>query len=108
MKQISKRASLMLISLLTIWYANAETIVTVDGLQYSLSGAYASVYGVDKGNNTEKINVPATIVYEGLTYTVNEISKEAFYNAKYVKEVELPNTIRTIGPGAFIFVFRDL
>ena len=77
MKQIMKRASLMLISLMTMWYANAETIVTVDGLQYSLSGAYAAVYRVASDNTT--IIIPKTINYQGMSYTVNEIASKAFH-----------------------------
>lgn len=105
MKQNLKRALWMLICLMAMVSAKAQTIVTVDGLKYSLNGAYASLYGVAKGNTSEKITVPATIVYEGLTYTVNVISTDAFNGSngeyKYVNVVILPNTIKTIGGRAF-------
>ncbi len=101
MKQIRKRASLMFVSLIIVWCANAETIVTVDGLQYSLSGTYASVYRVANENTVEKIKVPPTIIYEGLEYTVDKVSAYAFYYSRNVKEIELPNTIKVIGSDAF-------
>lgn len=105
MKQKMKRALWMLMCLMAMVSANAATSVTVDGLQYSLHGAYASMYRVATGNTSEKIIVPATIVYEGLNYTVNEIGGNAFsslYSSnEYVKEVILPNTIETIGRQAF-------
>lgn len=115
MKQLRKRASLMFMSLMLIWCANAETIVTVDGLQFSLSGSYASVYRVATENTSEKINIPSSISYEGLNYSVNEIMDHAFhdgyvvgtswgsytYHCKYVKHVILPNTIEKIGSHSF-------
>jgi hypothetical protein len=115
MKQRTKRALLMLMSVMSLAFANAETIVTVGGLSYSLNGAYASVYYVASGNTSETITVPATFTYEGLMYTVNDICSHAFYWAtsystsyrehvtrnQYVKHVILPNTIKTIGAYAF-------
>lgn len=115
MKQMRKRVSLILISLVTMWYANAQTIVTVDGLRYSLSGAYASVYRVASSNVSETINVPSSITYEGQIYSVNAIESDAFhdglrvgtsqgaytYNCQYVKKIILPNTIETIGSQSF-------
>ena len=98
----------MLVCLMAIASVNAETNVTIDGLQYSLSGAYASVREVAEGNTSEKIVVPATIMYEGLTYTVNEVGNNAFRyskayitNNKYVTEIVLPNTIIRIGENVF-------
>ena len=35
-----------------IYFANSQTIPPVNGLQYSLSGAYASIYRVASGNNS--------------------------------------------------------
>lgn len=114
MKQIMKRALWMLVCLMPLVCANAQTIVTVDGLQYSLSGAYASVYSA--ANDLSKQIIPKSIVYEGQTYTVNAVGNYAFcyssssyssyssgryYYNQYVKEIILPNTITTIGSGAF-------
>lgn len=103
----------MFMSLMLIWCANAETIVTVDGLRYSLSGSYASVYRVATENTSETINIPSSISYEGLNYIVNEIRDDAFrdgdggantYHCKYVKHVILPNTIEEIGGFSFVNV----
>lgn len=103
-KQKTKRALLMLMSVMSMYFAHANTTVTVGGLQYNLSGAYASVSGVASGNTENKITVPETITYKGLVYTVNEISGGAFSyfnnhypNNKYVTEIILPNTIEKIG-----------
>ena len=101
MRQQVRRALWMLICLMAMVSAKAQTIVTVDGLKYSLNGAYASLYGVAQGNTSEKITVPTSIVYEGLTYTVNYISNSAFWDDQYVQEVIVPNSITGIGDWAF-------
>lgn len=107
-----KRALWMLMCLMAMMCANAQTIVTIDGLQYQLNGAYASVYGIAQGNTSAKITIPATIINEGLTYTVNKIYGSAFSSKdhstvkpnpvnSYVQEVILPNTIKDIYTMAF-------
>ena len=111
MKQKLKRALWMLLCLMAIESVNG---IVIDGLRYSLNGMYASVSGIAGENNAEKINIPASITYEGLEYTVTEIADNAFCwwgesstNAytdsrnRYVKYVVLPNTIKRIGVGAF-------
>ena len=75
--------------------------IILDGLRYSLSGAYASVIGVASSNTPERMIVPATITYEGLQYTVNKVADRAFLNSE-IKDVELPNTIESIGILAFM------
>ncbi len=96
----------MLISLMMILCANADAIVTVNGLQYYLSGSYASVYKVATENHSEEINIPSSILYDGLNYVVNEIYDYAFSNGgsqdcEFVKYVTLPNTIEKIGEYSF-------
>lgn len=103
MEQKTKRIALMLMSMMAMCPFYADTAVTLDGLKYSLSGAFASVSGIAEGNVSEVITVPATIVYDNLQYTVNGISDAAFAgdnswwggynNNNNVKEVYLPNTI---------------
>lgn len=114
MKQLTKTVIFLLISMMTIASLNAETIVTVDGLQYTISGAYASVYGVAKA--TEEIIIPSTINYEGFDYKITSIDDGAFatywdlYNGNKkqrkggndaVKKVTIPNSVKTIGFAAF-------
>lgn len=74
----------LLLSITICWFATlclkAETIVTVDGLKYSLSGGYASVYCVADGNTSEEIIVPSSIISSNITYVVNAIESGAFSN----------------------------
>lgn len=104
-KQETKRVLLMLMSIMMTCIAYAETIVTVDGIKYLLSGEYASVYRVASENTSEHITIPSTIMYNEMYYTVNTVSDYAF-NAYYsenrnVVDIILPRTIETIGKYAF-------
>lgn len=70
----------LLISLYICLWAKAETLVVVDGLEYTLSGAYASLYGVADGNTARNITIPSTINYNSQSYTVNILSNACFCN----------------------------
>ena len=47
------------------------------------------------------ITIPSTITYNGITYTVTSIGDKAFYDAKKLHSVTMPNTITSIGSSAF-------
>ena len=47
------------------------------------------------------ITIPSSVTYQGQTYTVNAIDKEAFYMQKDMHTVVLPASIVTIDSGAF-------
>lgn len=80
-KQITKRALLSLVGVMTICFINAQTIVVVGGLEYTLSGAYATVYGVADGNTNNTITIPSTIKYNGLSFEVNALNDACFCNS---------------------------
>ena len=50
---------------------------------------------------TGVINVPATVTYDGVTYTVIAIGEDAFWACKGVTAVTIPNGVELIGGGAF-------
>ncbi len=47
------------------------------------------------------VTIPSSVAYEGQTYTVTAIDKEAFYMQKDMHTVILPSTVETIDSGAF-------
>ena len=47
------------------------------------------------------ITIPSSVTYEGQTYTVNAVDKEAFYMQKGMHTVILPASVTTIDSGAF-------
>ena len=81
MKQKMKRA-LWTIVYCTIFGVNSTKAIEVDidGLTYALYGVSATVLHVASGNQNTTIQIPSTVTYEGLTYTVNEIGDECFVN----------------------------
>ena len=92
-----KKNLLFLVALLVSAIANA---VVIDGIAYSLNGSKKTA-SVVKNGYTGDITIPTTVVDDnGVTYVVNEIGKEAFYNST-VTSVCLPNSIEIIGDHAF-------
>lgn len=58
-------------------------------------------YGGNYTNYTGSVNVPATVVYNSVTYKVTAVSDHAFQECA-VTSVSLPNTITSIGASAFL------
>lgn len=72
---------------------------TVDGIAFNkLTGSNVAVA---KASYSGAINIPATVSYNNVTYTVTEIAAAAFQNASGVTSVTMPNTLTTIGNDAF-------
>ena len=46
-------------------------------------------------------NIPSTVDYNGITYTVTEVGEKAFYVLKKLKEITIPATVTNIGKSAF-------
>jgi hypothetical protein len=47
------------------------------------------------------VTIPSSVTYQGQTYTVTAVDKEAFYMQKAMHTVILPATVETIDSGAF-------
>ena len=110
MKQItfnsSLRSLILMAVMLTASVVSYADYVEVDGLRYRLTGdSTASFYGAKYSENysfpSPDVAIPASITYEGKNYSVTEIDNEAFYKRDDVKIVTIPETVTTIGAGAF-------
>ncbi len=66
--------------------AVAETVVTINGLKYSLDGTEAYVTGYE-GSPTDVV-IPATIVSDGLTFKVTGIMRSAFEDCSSLTSVK--------------------
>ena len=75
--------------------------VTIDGLVYDLSGNYATVSGLASGNTNQVIEIPSSVNYDGLTYTVKKIGGYAFYDNKNITSVVIPEGVIEIEGFAF-------
>ena len=72
--------------------------VLIGGLNYYLDDETKTAR-VAKGDYTGEIIIPATVTYNGETYTVNEIREAAFRNNKNITAITIPETFNEISMG---------
>ena len=48
--------------------------------------------------------IPATVTYNGTTYSVTSIGRYAFYGCSALTSITIPNSVKTIGKYAFFGV----
>lgn len=98
---------LALASLSALAIEPADTI-TVGDLHYILhtldeAAVVRPLHGVEGDSYAGNVVVPATIDYDGMTYTVTGVSRTAFSDAPYLESVTLPATITHLPAGSFRF-----
>lgn len=83
----------------------AATTTTVEGVTYTLntSKKTASVTTTVAGEFATELIIPASIVYNGSTYTVTGVDKQAFKSNDDIVSVVFPDTITTINQDTFYF-----
>ena len=92
-----KRAIIVILSLLF------SCVCFSQGEQFQKNNFTFEVIGDDKlavvsyNSQTSVVSIPSTIFYEGMSYTVTSIKGGAFLNNDYLKAVDIPGTITTIG-----------
>ena len=100
MKKIFTLMALMVLAL----SANAVTF-TVDGICYQTASGGVNVVkessGFDNYAGLTNVVIPSVVGYNGHNYQVVRIADQAFRFAENLKSIEIPNTITTIGAGAF-------
>lgn len=79
----------------------------IDGIYYNFSGTEASVtyYSMGQKENCQayqgSIVIPESVTYNGQTYRVTSIGEDAFYYCSELTSITIPNSVKTIGKGAF-------
>lgn len=107
MKKIYLLAFLILYTSMTLWANGVE----IDGIYYLIDtenhtatvtypNETTPVWNTAPSTYSGTINIPSSITHEGQTYTVNAIGEKAFLCTK-LTSITLPNTIISIGNGAF-------
>ena len=95
MKKVLLVLSFALLATVSVW---AQTF-TADNLTYKVTDAAAKTVELT-GYETEptgKLDIPATVSYEGSEYSVTEIGDEAFAYCENLTELVVPPTVTIIG-----------
>ena len=78
----------------------AQTEFIVGNLKYIVSSS--NQVSVKAANTTiTTANIPATVSYDGTTYSVTSIGYCAFLNCSSLTSIDIPNSVTSIGVGAF-------
>lgn len=79
---------------------------TANGIEWrfvAYSNGEASIIGTTASSTTLSggLTIPASIIHNGVTYTVTSISQKSFFYYKKITSVVFPNTLKIIGSQAF-------
>ena len=98
---MKQKLLLLLVALLPV-VANAYD-AKIDGIYYILSRGDATVTYRDDSFNSYSgtVEIPATVTFNGKTYTVRRIGERAFRNCTGLTSVTIPNSVTNIDYFAF-------
>ena len=100
MKQLF-RFSLLLLALMLPASAVAYDF-EVDGIYYNINGNEATVTNNGaNGGYSGSVVIPATVTYNGTTFSVTSIGGEAFCHCRGLRSVTIGNSVTSIGKYAF-------
>lgn len=83
--------------------ASAQTF-QVDGLQYTVTDATQKTVNLAKPSKAyaiENVVVPATVTFDGITYSVTGLADQAFMSNTTLKTIKLPDGLKSVGVQAF-------
>ncbi len=95
---MKKYFSLLLLTLLPL-FAQASTLI--NGIYYNLNSSTKTAE-VAKAIKNDSVNIPPTVVYGGITYSVTSIGDYAFQYCSDLTSVTIPNSVTSIGSYAFL------
>ena len=106
MKTVFKKISMVMLTLMVSAEGFAQT--KINGLYYNLdfidfkslnTGVAEVTHGEEKYSGD--VVIPATFDYDDKDYIVTRIGREAFSECSELNSVTIPNTVTSIGNGAF-------
>ena len=97
-----KRLALFICTLLCANVLSAQTEFIVGNFKYKVTSSNPTEVSVGPVDNTiTTANIPATVSYDGTTYSVTSIGNSAFWNCSSLTSVTIPNSVTSIGWWAF-------
>ena len=77
--------------------------VEIDGLWYNLVSKVKTAEVIQSKNTNYFgiIEIPSTVIYEGVEYNVTSIGDKAFHSCTSLTSISIPSSIKTIGTYAF-------
>ena len=74
----------------------------VDGIYYNINDNEVTVAISPNSNKySGNVTIPATVAYNGITYSVTSIGDRAFYDCSGLTSIDIPNSVTSIGDWAF-------
>ena len=110
MKTKYRHLLLFLLILMSCIGARAHDFV-VDGIYYNITSSSVpyTVAVTYAGTSSQlsaysgAVTIPESVTYNGVTYSVTSIGKEAFYYCRGLPSVTIPNSVTSIGERAFSY-----
>lgn len=88
----------------TVLVAEAETTFTADGVYYKVISTRPACVSVERGGGVTysgTVNIPASVDYDGKSYSVTAVGRGAFYNSMDLTSVNIGANVAEIGASAF-------
>ena len=99
-----KKSILLFFATFATLVASAQTKVEIDGIWYNLDENYWQAEVTFKGSSydeyeeySDAINIPATVTYGGVEYSVTSIGSCAFSECSSLTDITIPENVTFIG-----------